>query len=88
MGKTYRKVPEANLLESEKQSKKIKKIDKKHGEVITSDGFYSHPINDGKEMTMDDTVIRFEGVVNPKDKKIAKRAAAKRARRKKIELED
>ena len=88
MGKTYRKVPESELLEEEKQSKKVKRIDKKHGEVIVSDGFYSHPINDGAEIVVGDHVVRFEGVVDPKAKKLAKKATAKRERRKKIEVEE
>ena len=88
MGKTYRKVPKHELPEDEIENKKVKRVDRKHGKVITTDGFYSHPINDGAEIVLGDKVICFEGVVSPKAKKLAKKAAAKRARRNKIETEE
>lgn len=88
MGKTYRKVPTYELLEDEIKNKKIKKIDHKHGKAIAADGFYSHPINDGDETNVNNKTVRFEGVVTPKAKKLAKKMAVKRARKNKIEIED
>lgn len=88
MGKTYRNIPTHELIEEEMKSKKIKKIDHKHGKAIVADGFYSHPINDGDEININNKTVRFEGVVTPKAKKLAKKMAVKRARKNKIEIED
>lgn len=71
MSKTYRKVPENLVDVNDLQDKKIKRIDKKHQEIIATDGFYEKPIVDN------------DGVVylNPKDKKIIKKNTVKKSRR-------
>jgi hypothetical protein len=92
MSKTFRKISNDSI--DFVDEKKIKKNDKKHQQVIVSDGAYSHPCfyeikGDGSTIGWDDD---YDGVKNPKDKKIVKHKSVKNQRNfnKKItkEIED
>ena len=88
MSKTYRNVPEHEFLEEELKNKKVKRIDKKHDTVITVDGVYSHPINDGAKIYMGDKVVSFEGINTPLGKRITKKMTNRKHRYEKIKMEE
>lgn len=78
MSKTYRHVPSYELEENE-NSKKIKRIDKKHQIAEVTDGVFSHNLEEG------DVICG-----TPEQKKIAKKITKKHERTKnsQINIED
>lgn len=82
MSKTYRTIPDKEEIKTMISEKKIKKNDKKHQHIITTDGEYSHPCydnikGDGAKIGNNDLK---EGKVTSKEKKIVKKVATKNQR--------
>ena len=81
MGKTYRNAPN-DYDDFGKDTRKVKRVDKKHGKVIVRDGAYGSDTSDAFMSNGKKTIRRdWEGDGHFTNKKLDKRAKSKFERR-------